>query len=165
MGDCVYLEPDSKNSSNRLFAMYHSNTPTANKKIILDSLLKANGVIRITFATDALGMGVNIEDLNMIIHYGAPTTLEDFFQESGRAGHTGNQSCSIVYWITKNCPLYEDPKTNLEKGSVLVRKYLENTTTCRRELLLEHFDPNYVKLLPKRNHILCCDTCRKTASI
>ena len=164
LGEFSYLEPNGpKTSNNRLFGMYHSNTPNTNKKILLDSLLKPDGVLRIIFATNALGMGINIENLNKIVHYGAPSTLEDYFQESGRAGRAGNQSSSVVYWTPKDCPLYTEPKTNAEHGSVIVRKYVESTS-CRRELLLEHFDSNYVKLLPKCNPILCCDNCRKSVS-
>jgi len=34
----------------------------------------------------ALGMGINLRDVNTIIHYGAPHSIEDYFQESGRGG-------------------------------------------------------------------------------
>ena len=35
--------------------------------------------MRITFATNALGMGVNMAGVNNIIRYGAPRSIEDFF--------------------------------------------------------------------------------------
>ena len=51
-------------SDYRLFGMYHSNTPQYNKDIILKSLTQPDGVVRIVFATVALGMGVNLCDVN-----------------------------------------------------------------------------------------------------
>ena len=55
--------------------MYHSCTPQYNKDI-LESLRDPNGVVRIVFATVALGMGINLQDVNTIIHYGAPCVSE-----------------------------------------------------------------------------------------
>ena len=70
-------------SDNRLFGMYHANTPDHNKKVIHASLQDAHGTVRVVFATVALGMGVNLVGVNTIWHYGAPTCIEDYFQESG----------------------------------------------------------------------------------
>ena len=57
------------------------------------------------FATMALGVGVNFVALNTIYHYGAPRTIDDFFQESGRAGRSGAQAKSVVYWKPSDAPL------------------------------------------------------------
>lgn len=40
----------------------------------------------IIIATSALGMGVNIQDVRQIIHYGVPSDLETYVQEVGRGG-------------------------------------------------------------------------------
>lgn len=74
----------AKISDNRLFGMYHSNTPQHNKEVILSSLNKSAGVVRVLFATIALGMGVNLQEVNTIIRYGAPENIEDYFQENGK---------------------------------------------------------------------------------
>ena len=42
------------------------------------------------FATIALGMGVNLKDVNIIYHYGAPQSIDDYFQDSGQGGRSGN---------------------------------------------------------------------------
>ena len=42
-------------------------------------------------------MGVNLAALNRIVHYGAPHSLDDYFQECGRAGRSGEQAfCMVV---------------------------------------------------------------------
>ena len=63
-------------SDNRLFAMFHANTPQHNKEVVLKSMTKPDGVVRIVFATVALGMGVDLRDVNTIIHYGAPLSID-----------------------------------------------------------------------------------------
>ena len=61
LGEESYFPPDvPKISDNRLFGMYHANTPTHNKEVILNSIQKDDGVVRLVFAMVALGMGVNL---------------------------------------------------------------------------------------------------------
>ena len=95
-------------SDNRLFGMFHSDTPTHNKEVILKSMGKEDGVVRFVFATVALGMGVNFKGLNRTIHYAAPTSVEDYFQESGRAGRSGSFAKSTIFWKPVDAPLKKD---------------------------------------------------------
>ena len=55
-----------KISDNRLFGMFHASTPEYNKAVILRSLGSPDGVVRIVFATVALGMGVDLRDVNTV---------------------------------------------------------------------------------------------------
>ena len=54
-------------------------------------LSQSDGVVRVVFATMAHGKGVDFKSLDYIIHYGAPRSLEDYIQESGRAGRHQHQ--------------------------------------------------------------------------
>ena len=70
-------------------------TDEHNKVGIMTSMSKQDGVVRVVFATMALGMGVNFSTLTSTIHYRAPCSLDDYFQESGRAGKGGEQSAHL----------------------------------------------------------------------
>ena len=70
-------------SEHRLFGMFHASTPQHNKDIILQSLQIPDGVVRVVFATVALGMGINLKDMNTIIHYGAPKITSRRVAEEG----------------------------------------------------------------------------------
>ena len=63
------------------------------------SLEVPEGVVRVVFATVALGMGINLQDVNTILHYGAPLCIEDYFQESGRGGRSGETSLFTIFTI------------------------------------------------------------------
>ena len=76
--------------------MFHAQTPQHNKDVILSSMQKEDGIVRVVFATVALGMGVNFVGLNRVIHYGAPSSIEDYFQECGRAGRSGDPAKSTI---------------------------------------------------------------------
>ena len=81
------------------FCMFHAHTLQHNKDVILRSLLDPDGVVHVVFSTIALGIGIDVQDVNTIIHYGAPQNQEDYFQESGRGGRSG------VYDILEACGL------------------------------------------------------------
>ena len=125
--------------------------------MILSSFLVPDRVVRVVFASVALGMGVDFHSLNTIIHYGAPSSIEDYFQESGRGGRSGDSANSIIYWAPRDCPNRKEPQTQYHHEQIEVRKYLENTTVCRRVKLLEHF--NCVEAKPGQDPSLCCDIC------
>lgn len=63
----------------------------------------------VVFATTALGMGINLQDVNTVIHYSAPRSLEDYFQESGRGGQSVCRAQSIVFWKRCDCPFTKEP--------------------------------------------------------
>ena len=141
-------------SDHRLFGMFHSCTPQHNKDVILESLQHPDGVVRVVFATIALGMGVNLKEVNTIIHYGAPRSVEDYFQESGRGGRSGGDAVSTVFWKPADCRVKKKPSTIRDRELIAVRRYLENIALCRRKWLLEHFDVKVVSSVQP-----CCDVC------
>ena len=118
-----------------------------------------DGVVRVVFATVALGMGVNVKKVNTIVHYGAHRSVEDYFQESGRGGHGGDKAISTIYWKRADCRMSKNPITLRDHETIAVRKYLENVTLCRRRWLLDHFD---IKL--KESSEQCCDVCSATVA-
>ena len=108
----------------------------------------------------ALGMGVDFKGLDCTIHYGAPRSLDDYFQESGRAGREGQQAVSTIYWKPPEAPLRKDLTDFHNKEVAVVRRYLENSVDCRRHFILHYFDPVLAKNLEQRDHNFCCDNCR-----
>lgn len=160
LGENSYHPSDATQvSENRLFGMFHSNTAPHNKDVIMKSMQEEEGVVRLVFATIALGMGVNFSGLNTIYHYGAPRSIDDYFQESGRAGRSGDQATSVVYWKPPDAPKKSVLYTHRDHEVAAVRKYLENDRTCRRFQLLSYFDSALAHALPWHEPSLCCDVC------
>ena len=79
-------------------AMFHSKTPEALKTKVLDNFVPPDGPVRVVVATTALGMGVNIPDVERVCHFGIPDTIEEYVQEIGRAGRDGRKSYGILYF-------------------------------------------------------------------
>ena len=155
LGEASYYPPGSAHLSDyRLFGMFHACTPQYNKDVILKSLEVRDGVVRIVFATIALGMGIDLKDVNTVIHYGAPQNMEDYFQESGRGGRSGQDAVSTVYWKPVDCPVRKQPTSLRDHELITVRRYVENVTVCRRKWLLDYFGIQYDAEVSR-----CCDIC------
>ena len=160
LGDKAYYPTGAKEiSDNRTFGMYHSKTDDHNKHVIMQGMAKTDGTIRVVFATMALGMGVNFVGLTSTIHYGAPRCIDDYFQESGRAGRGGELCTSTIFWRPSDAPVRKDLNNPRNAEIVAVRRYIENCSDCRRYLLLKYFDLTIAANLKRCDPLLCCDNC------
>ena len=132
--------------------MYHATTSKEVQLEIVNGFEREDGHIRLLFATFAFGMGV--KEVHTIMHLGVPTDIDDYIQESGRAGRDGQQSLSV---LLKYPGMYTD--STVDKR---MKTFVNSNNVCRREVLLEHFGiKNHVH--DNQRHT-CCDICASTCS-
>src|SRR3989338_6018562 len=72
-----------------------------------------SGESRVIVATIAFGMGIDKADIRNIIHYNIPQSIENYYQEIGRAGRDGNPSNCVVLFTKTD----EDKIKDLISGS------------------------------------------------
>ena len=139
--------------SNRLFGQFHAPQTDQMKEEILKQLCSKCSIIRVVFATVAIGMGVDIPDIRQIIHVVPPCSMKAYFQETGRAGRDGNPSSACLFYnirdIGKNRVAMHDD----------MRNFCSSDDICLRKLLLKSMDSE-LTVLVKPLH-LCCSVCKE----
>ncbi|MBF0687793.1 MAG: RecQ family ATP-dependent DNA helicase [Cellulomonas sp.] len=75
-------------------SVYHAGLPAAERAATQDRFL--SGEDDLVVATSAFGMGIDRPDVRLVLHAGPPTTLDQYYQEVGRAGRDEDPARAVV---------------------------------------------------------------------
>lgn len=75
---------------------FHGGLSSEEKKIRMNMWLMND--VQVMVATNAFGMGIDKPDVRTVIHWDLPNSLEDYFQEAGRAGRDGKKAYAFLLY-------------------------------------------------------------------
>lgn len=118
--------------------------------------------VRVLVGTIAFGLGINKATVRSVIHLALPKSLEQFYQEAGRAGRDGKPADCVLLWRKQDAGLLGffanqilDPaeRERAWQRYYTIRDFVESGK-CRHRQICEHFGEK-----PKWSSCAACDVC------
>ncbi|XP_071483012.1 ATP-dependent DNA helicase RecQ-like [Diadema antillarum] len=151
----INMEMGFKDADERICEMYHGSSDTNSQLRITESFRGINSRIRCVVATVAFGLGINVPDVEFVLHFGVPSDILSYWQEVGRAGRDGRTSQAHMYIF----PGALNSRWTDEQFIDLINAVLKKTK-CFRKGILE-----YLTVKEMRESIQsgpahsCCSVC------
>jgi ATP-dependent DNA helicase RecQ len=126
-------------SSGRVNAVpYHAGLPPERRERAQGAFMQ--GAAQVIVATNAFGMGIDKPNVRLVLHYIHSGSLEDYYQEAGRAGRDGKHSNCLLLFSARDRSIHDRMRQRGQVSGELLRRvwlYLAAMSAGRRTVPLD----------------------------
>jgi ATP-dependent DNA helicase RecQ len=94
------------NANNFKSTFYHAGLPAIEKQLAFNNWMTEKTPIIV--ATNAFGMGIDKPNVGVVIHFNLPSSIENYIQETGRAGRNGEKSFAVLLQNENDILLFKE---------------------------------------------------------
>lgn len=118
---------------------FHGDMTSAERQRIISEY--RDGSTNLVFATNAFGMGIDIPNIRVVIHFMLPESIEQYYQEIGRAGRDQNGATSYMLYSNKNVQVRKTHfiDKSFPKGDEIMESFKKATNNEIGKKTLQYF--------------------------
>ncbi len=145
---------------------YHAGLSDAERKSNQEAFIRDEADIIV--ATIAFGMGIDKSNIRFVIHADLPKSIENYYQETGRAGRDGEPAQCTLLFAQSDIPkvrffidsMPDDTERARALGALTKVIAFAGNSVCRRKTLLDYFGESY-----PHSNCNSCDICLGTREV
>jgi len=122
LGETAFVQC-ARSVESRLVSLFHAHVSDTLRQYVMTEFRKPHSIIRVVIATVAFGLGIEIPDIAVVIHWGKLSSVMTYWQQIGRCGRDGTPARAVWYVKSVMCGKDTDIVRQIKAQSVCLRRH------------------------------------------
>ena len=143
------------NANNFKSTFYHGKLSSEEKQLAFENWMTEKTPIMVS--TNAFGMGIDKQNVGIVVHLNLPNSIENYLQEAGRAGRNNEKAFSVVLQNNDDIRIYKEQLKislpTIDEIKTVYKKLFQHFQIAKGEIFETSFDFNFLEFCKKYDFI------------